>query len=75
MTWNWTVVQGRPPKAYADTEVGRYTITWPGGRHLRHVLTLNGRPIGILSDPAELRRLAETDFAQRTKSNETPPQD
>lgn len=50
--------------AYIDTSIGRYRIERRPKR--RFTLELSGRIIGIHSDPLLLRRLAETDYKQRT---------
>lgn len=58
---DWTQIQG--------PGVGQYSIiSIQRGR--KHLLSLNGRAIGILSDVNELRRLAETDYKQRTGATE-----
>lgn len=62
---NWRSSDGW--HAFHDTSIGRYTIAKPIKRRL--VLRLNGRVIGVASDPILLRRLAETDYKQRTSQH------
>lgn len=54
--------------SYIDTSIGRYAIIKRPKRRL--TLGLNGMIIGIHSDPQLLRRLAETDYKQRTNQHE-----
>lgn len=61
MTWKFTTSWEK----VLDTPIGRYQIC-SIQRGKKFLLSLNGKAIGILSDLVEIRRLAETDYKQRT---------
>ncbi len=57
--------KARKDCGFTDTSIGRYRIV-SIMRGKKFLLRLNGQAVGILTSPEELRRLAETDYLQRT---------